>query len=245
MTLEAIADATGDVDTFIALQGDPRQPGTALRIAKRLHAAGRSDEAVTTLDAARGRGHEQDLNWVNLRIEALEASGKTGEAQSLRLQTFRQKYDPLYLRAYLKRLPDFDDVEAEDAELDAMITAQDTTLALRLLVQWPSLDRAARLVNLRSKEVDGEDREQLSYAAERLAQRYPLEASLLYRRMVESILMSALSIHYGEAAAYIWETERLDAGISEYGEAEAHVEWISRLRDIYRHRRDFWERVDV
>lgn len=243
-TLEALADAANDVDAFIVLQGDAKQPGTAFRIAQRLHAAGRANDALTALDAARGRGHVQDMAWVNLRIEALDASGKTDEAQTLRLQTFRQTLDPLYLRAYLKRLPDFEDVEAEDAELDAVIASGDATTALWLLVQWPSLDRAARLAGARAKEVDGEDRDRVASAADRLALRYPLEASLLYRRMVEAILISALTVYYGEGAAYVWEAERLDTRISDFAEVEPHDLWISRLRDTYRHRRDFWQRVD-
>lgn len=244
-TLEAIADATNDVDAFIALQGDPKQPGTALRIAQRLHATGRSHEALTALDAARGRGHAQDMAWIVLRIEALEASGKIEDAQALRLQTFRQNLDPLYLRAYLKRLPDFDDIEAEDAELDAVVTSEDATSALWFLIQWPSLDRAARLARARSKEVDGEDRERVVAAADRLSPRYPVEASLLYRRMVEAILVSALTAYYDEGAAHIWEAERLDARISDYAEVEPHDLWITRLRDIYQHRRDFWQHVDA
>ncbi|MDC7694338.1 hypothetical protein PQU94_08595 [Asticcacaulis sp. DXS10W] len=244
MALEAIADAANDVDAFIDLQGDPKQPSTAFRIATRLHAVGRDVEALSVLDAARGQLHRTDLVWITLRIEILEASGHSDAAQSLRLQTFRHTLDPVYLRTYLKRLPDFEDVEAEDVELDAAITADDASGALWLLIHWPSLDRAARLVLARSKEISGENRERLGLAADRLAARYPAAASLLYRRMVEAILISALSVYYADGAGYVWEAERLAARIHDHEDIEPHALWVKRLREVYRHRQDFWQRVD-
>lgn len=244
MALEAIADAANDVDAFIDLQGDPKQPSTAFRIATRLHAVGRDVEALSVLEAARGQLHRTDLTWITMRIEILEASGHSDAAQGLRLQTFRQTLDPVYLRTYLKRLPDFEDVEAEDAELDAAITADDASGALWLLIQWPSLDRAARLVLARSKEISGENRERLGLAADRLAARYPAAASLLYRRMVEAILISALSVYYADGAGYVWEAERLGTRIPDHTDIEPHSLWVKRLREVYRHRQDFWQRVD-
>ncbi|WP_343685592.1 DUF6880 family protein [Asticcacaulis sp.] len=51
MALEAIADAANDIDAFIDLQNDPKQPSTAFRIAKRLHTVGRNVEALRVDDA--------------------------------------------------------------------------------------------------------------------------------------------------------------------------------------------------
>ena len=44
----------------------------------------------------------------------MEALGNKDEAQAFRWQCFERTLNSAHLRAYLKRLPDFDDLEAEE-----------------------------------------------------------------------------------------------------------------------------------
>jgi hypothetical protein len=53
-------------------------------------------------------------SWENACIEALGATGQDEKAQTLRRTAFEERLSSPYLRAYLKKLPDFDDVEAEE-----------------------------------------------------------------------------------------------------------------------------------
>jgi hypothetical protein len=49
-----------------------------------------------------------------------DALQRVDEAQALRLAFLQAQLSPFHLRAYLDRLSDFDDVEAEDRALDVV-----------------------------------------------------------------------------------------------------------------------------
>ena len=147
--LQEIADAQGDVDAFIDQYDEKTRkvPRIAAEIARRLLAAGRAEEALRTIEAAEHRrGGWPDFDWEDARIEVLDALGRGDEAQAARWSCFERALSAEHLRAYLKRLPDFDDVEAEARALDHAERYQSLLQALAFLVFWPALDRAARLV---------------------------------------------------------------------------------------------------
>ena len=54
------------------------------------------------------------LAWQDIRLQALEALGRGGEAQAFRGDCFERTLSDSYLGAFLKRLPDFDEIEAEE-----------------------------------------------------------------------------------------------------------------------------------
>jgi hypothetical protein len=75
---------------------------------------------------------------------------------------------PTHLRAYLKRLPDFDDIEAENRALDYAEKYKGLLQALSFLASWPALDRAANLVINRAEELHGDHYEILTPGCERV-----------------------------------------------------------------------------
>src|SRR4029077_15138585 len=99
-------------------------------------------------------------------------------------------------RAYLERLPDFDDVEAEDRALDFVAGHNNVHAALAFLVEWPAIERAARLVRLRIRDIDGDRYELLAPAAVALEGKYPLAAVLLRRALIE------FTLHKGRTPRY-------------------------------------------
>lgn len=147
--LKDIADARGDVDAFIE-QYDERErriPAFAAEIASRLLEANRAREALRTLDEARlvreGGGPAPDREWRAVRIEVLDALGRGDEAQAARWRIFEQELNRDYLRAYFDRL---DESEADEAAGKALKHAEgyaNVHAALRLLLEWPDLSRAA------------------------------------------------------------------------------------------------------
>jgi hypothetical protein len=60
----------------------------------------------------------------------------------------------LHLRAHLKRLPDFDDLEAEKKALDYAQRTRNLLQALSFLISWPALDRAANHQSERPADFD-------------------------------------------------------------------------------------------
>ena len=159
LALEAIADAQGDVDAFIAQKSEKAKtvPAVAAEIAQRLLDAGRAQEAWAAINAAAADriGHTP-FEWQQTRLAVMEALGMDEEAQAFRWGCFQKFLDATHLRDYLKRLPDFDDMEMEERALAFVHASPHFHEALWFLVHWPDLDRAADLVVTRSAELDGD-----------------------------------------------------------------------------------------
>jgi hypothetical protein len=243
LALQDIADAQGDVDAFIAQYDEQTRkvPKIAAEIARRLLAAGRTKEAWQIIESAEHRRSGwPDFEWEDARIDALDALGRGDEAQAARLSCFERSLSARHLRAYLKQLPDFDDVEAEERALGYAERYQDLLQSLSFLISWPSLERAARIVVQRARELDGDHYEILTPAADALAGKYPLAATLVLRAMVDFSLTHARSSRYGHAARNLMECASLASTIQDFGALEAHDAYLSRLRQEHPRKSSFW-----
>ena len=117
LALQEIADAQGDVDAFIAQQSDKAKtvPRVAAEIARRLLVAGRAKEAWSAINAVgENRPGWIPFEWEQVRLDVMEALGRDEEAQAFRWQCFERTLSIAHLRAYLKPIPDFEDLEAEE-----------------------------------------------------------------------------------------------------------------------------------
>ena len=246
LILQAVADAEGDVDAFIAQhdEGARKVPVFAARIGRRLLAAGRAEEALEALDAAGRGGHSDpiwhEFDWEDARIDALETLGRRDEAQTMRWRCFELCLSETHLRAYLKRLPDFEDMEAEERALDHALGFEDRLEALSFLLAWPALDRASRLVIERTQDIDGAMHEVLVPAADALAAKYPLAATLVLRAMIEFTLGSGRSKRYDRAARQLTDCSALSSNVGDFGELETHEAFETRLRREHGRKESFW-----
>ena len=247
MALIDIADATGDVDGFIA-QYNPttrKVPKIAAEIAARLLATGRTEDALGFIDRAeitdaRWIPHE----WQEVRLEVLEALGRSAEAQAFRWACFEEGLSIDHLRDYLKRLPDFDDVEAEEKAMAHALVYPGFLSALDFLTTWPALDKAAELIVRREDEIDGDHYEHLLPAAEALSDRYPLAATLALRAMIEFALTKARSKRYIHAASHLAQCAEFSRQIHDFGALENHATYVARLRHDHGRKYGFWGHVD-
>jgi hypothetical protein len=246
LALMEIADAEGDVDAFIA-QYDPRArkvPKIAAEIAQRLLAAGRAEEAWQTIEATAPRRRDwPDFEWEDARIEVLDAMGRSEEAQDARWLCFERFLSAPYLRAYLKRLPDFDDLEAEERALDHAERAESLLQALSFLVSWPALDRAARLVVQRAAELDGDRYEILTPAADALAEKHPLAATLVLRAMIDFSLTQSRSSRYRHAARHLMACASLASSIQDFAAFEPHEVYVAKLKAEHGKKTSFWSLI--
>ena len=254
LALQEIADAQGDVDAYIAQYEERirKVPKIAAGIARRLLAAGRVDEAWQTIEATEHRRHdlsdlewERDFEWDDVRIDVLDARGQTDEAQAARWSCFEQSLSARHLRDYLKRLPAFDDFDAEQRALDDVERHGSLLRALWFLISWPALDRAARLVTAHADALDGNHYEVLTPAAEALAAKYPLAATLLLRAMIDFSLTQSRSSRYGHAARHLHNCAALASAIEDFGSVETHDAYRSRLRRDHGRKTGFWNLVDA
>jgi hypothetical protein len=249
--LTEIADAQGDVDAFIAQHSEKARkvPRIAAEISRRLLSAGRVQEAWRAIEAAENPRRDSgwdwpDFEWEDARIEVLEALGRPDDAQAARWSCFERSLSSRHLREYLKRLPDFDDVTAEKKALDYAQGSRDMLQALSFLISWPALDRAADLVLKRSGELDGDHYEILTRAAEALAGKHPLAATVLLRAMIDFSLRNGRSSRYRHAARHLLDCSSLSSAIKDFGKFEPHDTYETRLRREHGKKSSFWSFID-
>lgn len=256
--LREIADGQGDVDAFIALvPADERSlPHRTVEIGRRLLAAGWAADALAALEAVRprrprtagpGDGDASILDrgdgnsaWENAYIDSLDAVGQPERAQRLRWSIFERGLSAEPLRAYLKRLPDFEDVEAEERAMQHALGFGSFATALHFFLDWPDPTHAAQLVLTRMAEIDGDLYFLHEPAAKLIEGKHPLAATLLRRAMIEDTLVRAKSTRYKHAARHLLECASLVRSIDGFGAVEVHGEFVRRLRSEHGRKVGFW-----
>lgn len=249
--LADIADAQRDVDAYMArYTAEQLTYGTiAPDVARRLLDAGRVQEAFDTLTRARDAeaGQAQRLFRYDLDEvyeECLAKLGRQGDLKQHLWQTFTQTLHGSALRKYLKLLPDFDDIEAEERALALAETHPHLGAAIHFLIGWPDHSRAARMIATRADKLDGNAYETLTTAADTLAAAHPLAATLLRRSMILDTLTGAKSSRYRHAARHLAECQGSDAVIEDYGTFAPHDQFIRTLRQALARKSGFWQLVE-
>ncbi len=261
--LQEIADQEGDIDGFIKVIPDEARsrPHAGTEIGRRLLDAGRAEEALAALENARPRqrwrteyddddlfymladGGGFDVEWEDVYLDALDATGNKDQAQQLRWQAFEERLAIPRLRAYLKKLPDFDDVVAEDKAKAHALEFKNFAVALHFLTEWPDLATAGRLVLERHGEIDGNAYRLLDRAARSLEGKQPLAATLLRRAMIEDTLNGAKSKRYKHAARHLAECRALAGAIKDYGAFGNHDIFVKSIRAAHGRKYGFWSKV--
>jgi len=242
-----IADALGDAEAYLAEYRDHSPealtvPAIAAMVATRLTKAGRAEEALTLLQAAdprpglRRTGAEE---WCDARLVALDALGRSDEAQAQRWDFALKELSARHLRDYLKRLPAFEDMPAEEKALDLVADHDDLEEALWFLLHWPEPHRAARLVLAAPKPLNGDRYFLLAPLAELLEKRQPLAATVCLRAMINFTLKVARSKRYPHAARHLETCHRLAAAINDWGELVDHRSYMLQLRRDHDRKRGF------
>lgn len=183
------ADRVGDPVAYRETYGadDLRDPRIAAAIATRDLAAGRVDQAGELLRAAapsadgRGRMAPPDEAWETAWIDWLEAADDAATAQTLRWESFTRTLALSRAKDIVARLPDFEDVQAEEWIFDIAASHRDGAAALTFLMAWPSLRTAAALIERRADELQIDPVDAERWAA-KLRRRFPKAAHRLLRR---------------------------------------------------------------
>jgi hypothetical protein len=246
IALQEIADAQGDVNAYIALQPERTRsaPLVAVDIAGRLLTSGRAHEALETLDRVDTKGRaDVPIELQLARVEALDALGRGDEAQTYRWKCFEGSLSDAHLRAFLRRLPDFDDLEAEEKAFGYAQAFPDVHRALAFFLVWPALGEAAKLVVNRKSELDGDLYELMTEAADRLAEKHPLAATLVLRSMINFTLDSGRPSRYKHAARHLVRCASLTPHINDFENAGSHDVYVAALRRRHGKKPGFWSLV--
>lgn len=234
---QVLADLEGDVEGFAGLFTASQQvlPPIGAQIARRYLAVGQVAQALAALDRSApgpSLAEQADVGavaWSEARIAALEAAGETLEAQAMRWASFKATLSVDALRAFLKGLPDFEDVEAEEQALAYAQTYPDPYKALAFLIAWPSAVEASRLVMERGPALHGDRPEVLEPAARLLEHRYPLAATVLLRAMVDDVVRFGRADRYADANRWLLEAESLVPGLPDDAAIDDHAVWVRRV----------------
>ena len=170
--LQDLASAEGNVDRYIALvpADDRKQPGIAARIGRKLLNAGRAAEALVALENGAPKQRGSNLNddlyhpgyegrwieWEDAYLDALDTTGQTERAQLIRWDAFEERLSVRRLRAYVKALPDFEDIAVEERAVIHVLGFKSFSSALYFFVEWPDLAHAAQLVLERRVFLNGD-----------------------------------------------------------------------------------------
>ena len=252
LAMLAIADALGDAEAYLAEYRDHQPaalklPLVAARVAQRLTAGGRAAEALALLDAAQPLPHQTPLGpgpWIDARITALDQLERGTEAQQLRWKFALLRLSNQHLRDYLKRLPAFEDGEAQERALDLVLQHPYLGPALEFLHQWPDRRRCARMILARPAKLDRADEQLLAAVAEALEAEQPLAATLCLRALIEAILDQARSNRYRHAVRHLASCRRLAGAIEAWGAIPQHNSYINELLYGYGHRVGFMNLLD-
>ncbi|GGE05476.1 hypothetical protein SAMN05421774_101892 [Gemmobacter megaterium] len=260
---QMIAAASGDLDRLILIETEkPERDRDTLDIARRLLDAERPAEALdwvrrggpqTHLRPFGIEGEDEDppdrsplVRQSELEARILRALDRMPEALALLWDRFRDTLAPALLRAHLKMLPDFEDMEAEERAMTLALEHPDTMAALNFLLAWQRRDLAAQLVVARHAEWQGRDWHILPEVAEQLQHEQPLAASILFRALLDDILGRARSKAYGHGAKYLRQLDLLAAGAdadpARPVDFDAHEAYRAKLRTDHGRKSGFWAR---
>jgi hypothetical protein len=170
--------------------------------------------------------------------------GRTDELKQHLWARFVQTLSARSLRKYLKLLPDFDDIEAEEKALDLAEAHPHLGAALSFLIDWPRHDRAARIVLARAEQLNGDAYHTLTTAADALDARHPLAATLMRRAMVQDTLDGGKSKRYRYAARHLAECQSSEPAIVDHAGFPTHAQFVETLKQKHGRKYGFWQLVD-
>jgi hypothetical protein len=184
------------------------------------------------------------LQRVALEARILEARGDRAAAQALRWSTFEKTLDVETLRAYVAGLDDFQEFDELDRAFAVAESSPQAYSALALFLAWPRLDRAARLVVARRMRWEGRHYGVLAEAASLLEADYPLAATVLYRALLDDILVRGHSAAYSHGARYLAKLGDIAKSVAGDNGLEDHATYLLALKKAHGRKYGFWSLVE-
>jgi len=116
---------------------------------------------------------------------------------------------------------------------------------LRFMIEVGSLRAAETYLLNRIDQVDGRFYEgYLPLAEDMAAFGYPLAASAVYRKLLDSILERARSTIYPHGVRYLRILDKLATTISKWQNLESHEDYFRQLHDLHGRKTSFWSRYE-
>lgn len=236
-----IADKQQDVDRYIELIKLEKVDNKAIcKIAKRLNAAFRSEEAISWLKQIDDNSFDS-YTRDKLLIEAYMLESDVQQAKTIIWNNFKNS---LAVDTYFEYLKLADDNEKEHAVKQALQIAKDSphlASALKFLQDLQEFDAIEQLYFAREEEVDGSDYSiYRKLSTELNKQGKSLIATLLRRKLVEDVLTAARSKSYKYAASDLKLASDFAKNISEWKGYQTHADFLNQLKSQHPRKMSFW-----
>lgn len=256
---QSIARAQGRLDHLISLEREkPERSQDRLGIAALLHETGRLGEALEWVREGGPYAHatlfglaEDDapddspaVRQALLEAAILKDMGRKAEGSQALWDHFARTLAPDILRAHMKTLPDFDDIEAEERAMALALDHTDAKAALRFFLAWPRHDLAGQVIIAHRDLWSGSDWHILPGIAATLEHEQPLAATILYRVLLDDILARARSKAYGHGAKYLAALDRLaaeaEAAPGRPEDLDTHATYRAHIKTQHGRKAGFW-----
>ncbi|MDR3180006.1 MAG: hypothetical protein LBT70_03855 [Holosporaceae bacterium] len=243
-----IADCRSDVDEYIrgcvfpktAYNYDDFYNSDKIGIASRLLEQNRAPEALEWLNAI--NKDSRDSETIKLRIAALESLNRKEEAQQERISWFNSTLDhKVFKEIMVHATPQFQEEFQEEA-IKTVFNSGRVSTALDFFVQGKFIDECSTLVLSKIDLLSGEGYYSLRPAAQILRDKYPLSATLLYRKLIAYIMDGAKSRYYDYAVKDLMACEELSRRICEYKAFKSHEEYFSEFQEKHKKKSAFWSK---
>lgn len=239
--LKNLADAQNDPDKYIALTKEfpsKHQEYEHLEVAKRLAAAGRAEEALDRMQHVTSDSISWKSDVDKTLLMCYKILGRHDDAYDILEQRFIQGPSKDTLKAVMqaKRAKKGD----RDSFVELAISKSNNVYTLvDFLTEIKDVKRLAAIVCNKHKDWDGDAYGTLQPAANLLEVTAPLEATILYRALIDSILTRAKSKYYYHAARYLGKLSLLATLISDFSLVGTHVEYLATIRELHKRKPAF------
>jgi hypothetical protein len=218
-----------------------------LGIATKLLEAGRLTEALDWSRRPGPREYDEPDDGlsperVGLEARILDAMDDRSEAQALRWRCFEIRLSADILRDYLKALPDFEDMEAEERAHAIALACENPNVALDFFLDWTRHDLAAKVIEDHRDICNGGNWHVLPKIAGTLEHEHSVAATILYRALLDDILARSQSKAHAHGAKYLAKLDLLatDADACRPGGMDDHAAYLAGLKEAHSRKTAFW-----
>lgn len=211
-----------------------------LKVAKHHLHHGRIDEALEILNKDSSHTQEKD----ELLKTIYEQKGDKKNLFTVLNRIFLRTPNVKLFKDALSVVPDKQKDLLKDFTDQLMASKHEITEKILFLLETEQTSTAAKLVRQNIEEFDGGQYYSLLPLVDHLEESYPLESSLLYRKLVLGNLEPAKSNYYHHGVKYLKALDDLSKEVDNWEGFPSHEGFKDELRNVHGKKKSFWAKYE-
>jgi hypothetical protein len=176
-----------------------------------------------------------------LQFELEKATGNAPAATETAWKLFRSSRSEYTLKDLLEVIGDEQRADVINSAVAEIIAGSFNLTDARFLLFCERFDELAVYIQSHRAQLDGGRYESLVPIADALRiAGYALAASLIYRALIDSILLRARAKIYHHAVEYLHHLDALAAEVTDWSDGPTHAEYVASLRNQHGRKTAFW-----